>query len=387
MKSYQHLCAWGSALMGACFLPLPAAADVTINQQTSFDAASLMRTHGATTTFYSADKKRQDTETHCEGVLSIVCGNVQGGEIVRLDRGLTWRLEPKKKRYTEQLFATPEQMAAMRARMNATLEKMRSCPTPQKKQEVDQSKCQMSPPKFDIRKTGDKALFMGHNTERTQATLTESCTNKDTGDVCDTLVAIDVWLTQDALPGTEDRHAFDLAYAKKLGLDDIQGMFAGQMAQYLARYQSQISTLSEKAKQFKGQPLKTSFRVLTGGPQCAAAQKDSQNSGSEASRNTNPVTNVTDAGKAMGKLVGSLFKKKPANDSPAPSDTSAPPTAPAATEFPQMVQLVTFTIETTAISSDGVAPSVFDIPADWTKEVPQQTKADKEEFTCPKTSS
>ncbi len=384
-------CAMGAMAVGLCLSLEPAAADVTITQQTTFDAASLMKSHGSSTDVYTLDKKREDTETHCEGLFSIVCGNMQSGDIVRLDRGVTWHLEPKKKRYLEQVFATPEQIAAMREQMNATLEKMRSCPASQK-QEVDQSKCQMSPPKFEVRKTGDKGMFAGHNAERTQATITESCTNKDTGDVCDTVVAIDVWLTQDSLAGSADRRAFELAYAKKLGLDDPQGLFRGQMAQYLARYQSQISELSEKAKQFKGSPLKTSFRVLAGGPQCSSAKSNSQSAGGDSSSNPNPVANVTEAGKAVGKFMGGLFKKKSADDSQAASAASPPPAVsatatapPTATEFPQMTQLVAFTIETTAISTDAVAPAVFDIPADWTKEVPPPAKTGKDEFTCPKT--
>src|SRR5579871_5178884 len=148
--------------IGVCLSWQAAQADVTISQQTTFDAASLMKSHGSMTSVYTLDKKREDTETHCEGLFSIVCGNMQSGEIVRLDRGVSWHLEPKKKRYLEQVFATPEQIAAMRDQMNANLEKMRSCPASQK-QEVDQSKCQMSPPKFDVRKTGDMAMLAGHN--------------------------------------------------------------------------------------------------------------------------------------------------------------------------------------------------------------------------------
>jgi hypothetical protein len=82
-------------------------ADVTITQKTNLDVASLISSHGASTLSSIADKQREDTESYCEGVMSIVCGNLQGGEIVRLDRDLTWYLEPKKKIYREHVFATP----------------------------------------------------------------------------------------------------------------------------------------------------------------------------------------------------------------------------------------------------------------------------------------
>ena len=118
--------------------------------------------------------------------------------------------------------------------MQANLEKMRSCPVPQKQQPIDTSKCDMSPPKIDVRKTDERMSIAGHNAQRTSATLTETCTNKETGDVCATVVAVDVWLTQDTPPGLSDRRAFDLAYARKLGIADAQGLVQGDLARYLA---------------------------------------------------------------------------------------------------------------------------------------------------------
>jgi hypothetical protein len=363
-------------------------------QNTAFDVASLVHTHGSMTTAYTATKKREDTESHCEGLMSMVCGNVQGGEIVRLDKDLTWHLEPKQQRYREDAFATPEQLAAMRAQMKANLEKMKSCPANTRAQEpVDKSKCEMSPPKFEVRKTGDKGTFAGLSSERTLATYTQSCTDKQTGDVCDTVVAMEMWLTQDSLPGAADRRAFDQAYAKKLGLAEMQGMFSGQMATYLAPYQSQMSELTEKMKQLKGLPLKTTFRVMMGGPQCAAAKKQAADSSlsSGSGSNGNPTADMTDAGKAVGQLLGGLFKKKKNADasSDSGSASSTPPAQiapPSSTEFPQMTQLVGFTIETTAVQTDAIAAERFEIPAGWTKEVPQSSKT-KDEYTCPKSGS
>jgi hypothetical protein len=400
-------------------LAAPAQADVTVQQKTSLDVASMIHMHGATTTSFTTDKKREDTESHCEGMMSLLCGNVQGGEIVRLDRDVTWHLEPDKKRYREQAFATPEEMAEMRAKMQARLEKMRSCPVSQKQQPIDKSKCEMSPPKIDVHKTEDRLSIAGHDAQRTAATLTETCTNKDTGDVCDTVVAVDVWLTQDKLPGSGDRRAFDVAYAKKLGLTDSQGIMQGDAAKFLAPYQSQIKQLTDKSGDFKGQPLKTSLRVLMGGQQCSAATKmqANQSSSGDGSASGSPMANVAQAGKAIGSsvghLVGGLFHKKKADDSTdaasaaAPADgaadgagpgsaatgaTSAPATANAAPAaaggapdpFAQYVQMAAFSMETVMISTDAIPAARFDLPPDWTKEVPKPTKSGDDEYTCPK---
>jgi hypothetical protein len=325
-------------------------------------------------------------------MMSLICGNLQSGDIVRLDRGVTWHFQPDKKTYREVVFATPEEVAEMRAKMQANLEKMRSCPVSQKQQPIDKSKCEMSPPKIEVRKTTDKLSIAGHDTQRTLATLTESCTDKDTGDVCDTVIAVDVWLTQDKLPGTEDRRAFGKAYAKKLGMEDVQGALRGDFAKYLAPYAAQIKQLTDKSSDFEGQPLRTSLRVVMGGPQCKAAAnaKDgSSQSGSNSSDGANPMANVSQAGKAIGSALGGLFHKKHTDDSPAassadtPSAASMPPAGP--DPYAQYVQLANYSLETVKISGDAIPADRFDLPADWKKEVPPPSKKGNDEFNCPKT--
>src|SRR5258706_175874 len=266
----------GSAAFLAAFMTT-VRADVSIQQKTSLDVASMIRMHGATTTNLTTDKKREDTESHCEGVMSLLCGNLQGGEIVRLDRDVTWHLEPAKKRYREQTFATPEELAAMRAKMQANLEKMRSCPVSQKQQPID--------------KSGD----------------------------------------------------------------------------------------------LKGQPLKTSLRVMIGGQQCKSKAKaaDSTGGGTSATEG-NPMSDVKEAGKAIGSMMGGLFKKKKADEpqdaaaAPAPAEGSAPD------PYSQYVQLASFSMETVRIDTDAIPAARFEIPPDWTKEAPKAAKGGDDEFTCPK---
>jgi hypothetical protein len=401
----------GMVILASLGCSAAARADVTIQQNTTLDVASMVRMHGTTTESIVADKKRSDTESHCEGLLSMVCGNQHGGEIVRLDRDVTWHLEPDKKRYREDVFATPEQLKMMRARMEAMQEKMRSCPVPQSQAApVDKSKCEMSPPKFDVRKTDESKTIAGHDAQRTVLTLTESCTDKQTGDVCDTVVAFDLWLTQDALPGSADQKAFQHAYAQKLGLDDPQGVMRGQVDKFLAAYHSQIQQLAAKSSDLKGQPLRTGLRVLIGGEHCASAAKmkdqtpagggsntlaDASQAGAAAGASNGAAQGAASraagsglagtiagsaVGASVGKLMGGLFNKKKAPDAAATpvADKSADP-------FASMAQVAQFTIETVSISTDAVAPDRFDIPAGWTKETPKASSAADKEFTCPKT--
>ena len=421
MKNSSLKCSfWLSATLATFAAAVQA--DVTIQQKTSLDVASLVHLHGAITTNITADKKREDNESHCEGMMSLLCGNVQSGEIVRLDRDLTWHLEPKKKRYREQAFTTPEEMAAIRAKMQANLEKMRSCPVSKSQQPIDKSKCEMSPPKIEVHKTDARMSFAGHEAQKTSATLTETCTDKSTGDVCDTVVAFDIWLTQDNLPGTGERRAFEMAYAKKLGLDDPQGIMRGEVAQFLAPYQSQIKQLTDKSTDLKGQPLNTSVRVLVGGLHCGATAKLKNNESSGAadsptgaanssSTGVNPLNDMAQAGKnigsSVGHLVGGLFHKKntdnpPDASQPTPGGPSSgdgattasgpgaatalpPPATPTASDpFAQYSQMAAFSLETVSIDTDVVPAARFDVPPEWAKETPKPSKGAGDDFTCPK---
>ena len=222
------------------------------------------------------------------------------------------------------------------------------------------------------------------------------------------MVAVDIWLTQDNVPGAADRRAFQQEYAKKLGLVDEQGALSGEFAKFLAPYQSQIKQLTDKSSEFKGQPLKTSLRVMMGGQQCSASAKIQANSstsgggaaGDNAAAGSNPVTSVAQAGKAIGSsvsnLVGGLFHKKKADDSQpaAGASTAAGATAPdapapgvpaAPDPYAHYVQLAAFTSETVTIDAGAVPADRFDVPADWKKEVPKSVKQGDDDFTCPKT--
>ena len=84
----------------AVWVPHAARADVTIQQQTQFDFA-IVKAHGTTTESTTTDKRRSDSDVHCEVFMSMFCGNAQTGDIVRLDRGVEWTLEPKKMEYRE----------------------------------------------------------------------------------------------------------------------------------------------------------------------------------------------------------------------------------------------------------------------------------------------
>ena len=142
--------------------PGVACADVTVEQQTTFDLA-FIKAHGTSTEYTTTDKQRRDSDLHCEGFMSMVCGNAQSGDIIRLDRDLTWELEPKKKEYREIPFPTAAQRQAAAQQAQETMQKLKQCPVAQQPTPApDTSKCEMSAPRVDVKQTGTHATIAHH---------------------------------------------------------------------------------------------------------------------------------------------------------------------------------------------------------------------------------
>jgi hypothetical protein len=259
----------------------PAArADVTIEERSTFDF-TVIKAHGNSVELTTADKQRRSSELHCEGFLSVFCRDVQSAEITRLDRDVSWVLEPKKKQYSEARFPTPAERQAAERQAQETLEKMKQCPTPASPTPTpastpDTSGCEMTPAKFDVKQTDQRATFAGHDAQLTQLAMTQSCQNKQTGDTCDFVMTLDSWLSQDQIPGIDDRKAFQAAYLHKLGLDDPNSLVQTQLRQFMAPYAKSLKELAAKSGDLKGYPLKTAFRVSFGGERCAAAKRSDQ---------------------------------------------------------------------------------------------------------------
>ena len=384
----------GAALAAALLLPQPAAADVTVQEQASIDLA-IFKMHITTSEETSTDKQRRDSDARCEGFMSLLCGNQQSGEIVRVDRSLTWSLDPPKKQYRETPFPTPEQQAAARQHAQEMLAKMQQCPAA-KQSGPDTSKCEMTPPVVDVKATDNHASVAGHDSKLTEVSLTQSCRNKETGDECNIAMYLDTWLTQDQIPGLEERKAFRQAYLQKIGRDDSNELVQKQVRQLLAKYADSLKQLEAKSGDLKGYPLKTTVRIAYGGEHCGAAKQQGSAAGSGASTPADAGSTAADAGSTAAaaasgnkgsvlssaasslgsKLAGSLFKKK----TPAADAGGAGAAAPLP---PGMVQAASMTFETTSIAQGAVPAERFEVPAGWKQVVPPPQAPGKDEFRCP----
>ena len=282
-----------------------ARADVTIEDQSTFDV-TIIKAHGSSTEFTTVDKQRRDSSFSCEGMMSLLCGNTQSGEIIRLDKDLTWSLEPKKQEYRENPFMTAAQRQAAEQQVQAMMDKLKQCPAAKQTTAPgpNTSTCEMSPPKFDVTATGTHGTIAGHDAKLTQLALTQSCRNSNTGDVCDFVISMDAWLSQDQIAGLDDRRAFQQAYLQKLGLTDHNNaLVMKQMRQFLAPYQDSLKQLAGKAGDMQGYPLKTAIRIAYGGEHCAAVK--GQGTGAAGAGAAGGGNVVGDASQAAGSASAS----------------------------------------------------------------------------------
>jgi len=147
----------------------------------------------------------------------------------------------------------------------------------------------------------------------------------------------------------------------------------GAAQQFLAQYAGTMKTLSAKASDLKGYPLRTTFRFSIGGAHCGKA-KQSSSQNVDTSQGSGDLEGL--AAKAGSKLLGGLLSKKSSSSTPDPNQppAAAPGAAPS-------TQLIAFTVETTAIDTAAIAAEQFELPAGWTPEKPKASRS--EDFSCP----
>jgi len=369
-----------------------ALADVTSKQTTTLDVAGVITMHGTLLELTSGEKQRADSEYRCDGLMSLFCRRANGSEIIRLDRGLTWQLNPGSKSYLETPLPTPEERAIAQQKMQETLEKMKQCrpqPSSQTSNTADTSKCELSAPKVDVQQSDEHATIAGHDARRSSVTMTQTCTDRQTGDVCELVYAFDVWLTADEIAGIGERRAFQQAHLKALGLDAENPAMQGAMQSFLAQYAGTIKDLAGKAGGLQGHPLRTHFRVSMGGEHCGQAKQltaSNRSTGSSggaddiaAAAKEDATRKVPDLGSntanaVASRLLGGLFSKKSVASAPAPTTEAAP-------AAPSYVTMLSLTIETTAVDTAPISPAQFELPPGW---MPEKRKTQSSrEFSCP----
>src|SRR3984893_8320509 len=293
-----------------------ARADITLERTMAVEGVGAMafgNMSGTTKTTISGDKSRTDSDVKMQSkIIRFLARNAMGpsADIVRLDQDKIYHRNINKKEYTETTF---EQM---REQMKKMSDQMASAEEKKQPSAVDESKCEWLPRKAEVKKTGEKAQFAGYDSERVTITATQPCKDKETGSICEVALVLDEWLSTSFAEGAEAQR-FYKAYAAKMGLDASTSQDISQKAQALfSRYKGIWSEIATKMQGVKGYPVKSSFTLALGGPQCKnsnAQQAHPAPDGAGGTDNSSTSDSSNQAGLAgavAGKLGGLFHKKK-----------------------------------------------------------------------------
>jgi hypothetical protein len=338
-----------------------AQADIAIERSTSVEGVGAMafaNMSGTSKTSISGDKSRTDSDMKMQSkIIGFLARGALGpsAEIVLLDQDKLYHLNMNKKEYTETTFEQfRAQMQKMSDQMNANEDKKQPSA-------VDQSKCVWLPAKVDVTKSGEKAQIAGYDAQRVTVTATQPCQDKETGAICEIALVMDQWTSTDFAESGEVRKFYS-AYASKMGIDLSNSQDVSERAKALfGQYKGVWTEVASKMQSVKGYPVKSSFTLGLGGPQC----KDSNSQQTQSSQTDNRSQSPGGlAGAVVGKL-GGLFQKKKDN----PDAAAAPPTpavAPVAMP-PGDVALMTVSSQLVSVSTNAVSADVFTVPAGFKK--------------------
>jgi len=340
----------------AAILGNAAQADVVITERISINGAGMMKManmSGTSTTSISGQRARTDSNLQFESGLmrTLARGVGDSTEIVRLDQDKMYSVDNKKKTYTETTFAET------RAQMEKASQQMQESQAAQQRgtSGVDDSQCEWSEPKSEVIRSGDKATIAGHQAERVTVTATQSCKDKKTAQVCDFGLVLDQWLAPD-FKASEEAQAYQLAFAQKMGLSSSGSRdFAERAESMFGRYEGLWSEVSNKMRDVKGYPVKLSFSLGVGGPQCQSTQE--KQAGGQQPSTGSPGS----LGQALGGALGGMFGKKKAAE-PAPEATAPPAQLPGG-----LFSLMGMSTELVSVSTDKVDPQSFEPPAGYKK--------------------
>jgi hypothetical protein len=372
---------------------LSAYADVTLEERIVIGGAlKFANMSGRTVTTIAGDRSRVENELKLDSKMMRMFTPDMGptADIVRLDQDKVYSLNLKKKEYTE------VSLAERRAEMQKMMEQAKQVQEQQPETAaapVDQSQCEWSAPRADVKRSGEKAPIAGYEGERVTITGTQTCTDKKTGSVCDFSLTIDQWLA----PGFDaeaETLQFYKAYAEKMGFTTAMSQDAAQRAESLfGGYKGLWSEVGTQLRDVKGYPLKTAFALGVGGPQCQTSEPASADgtqpsgaptggqgtdeaiataageaAGQTAAEKAGESTFGGLAGKVGGKIAGSLFKKKKAEAAPTAETTAASATpAPAPAAAPGVVNVIEMAVELVSVNRNPASPSAFEVPAGFKK--------------------
>lgn len=347
------------ALAAAAALASAVYGDVTVKRSTAMDGmGGLLKSTTTSTESYSGDMMSNDGETKMENKLMKMFGGgkpIRTTSITRLDKGLIWNVDHKKKEYTEMTFAE------MKAMMDSLGNMMAGGADPMAQQEptIDTAEWEFSEPKFDVKQTGKQETIAGYNCSQTIMSMITTGTNRKSGETMTMEVTMDMMLAQN-VPGADEITDFGKRVAAAMGFEMDQG--AGQsMAKFLEMYGIDPERLAEESEKLDGFAMKTVMTFGMGGDAMNQAQAESEAAEAEQAESEEAKKDEEEskdasgiAAKALGGLFGKKDKKQDEEKDEGQAGAAAPPGA-----------LMWMTSTVTGLESGSVAPATFEVPAEY----------------------
>lgn len=326
-----------------------ASADVMWEEKITVSGAGLMgmgNMSGTSKTIVARDRARTESNLQFESGMmrALARGAGQSVEIVRLDEDKIYVLDPAKKTYTESTFAE------QREQMQRAMEQAEQAQAAQQTSGVDESQCEWSDARADVKRGGERASIAGFDAERVTVTAVQSCKDRQTGQVCEFGLTLDQWLAP-GFEASDEALAYQRAYAEKLGMAAASSRdFAERAKTMFGRYETMWKQIAEHMGEIEGYPVKASFALGIGGPQCTSAQQ------LEPHRNATPAMGIGGVlGGALGGVFGRKRRSEPQAVEPAPVSDG-------------LVPLMTVTSELVSVSKAPADASLFEVPAGYRKE-------------------
>jgi hypothetical protein len=237
-------------------------------------------------------KTREKTLVKFEGMLGRVVGlfggkgdrkatmNDDTGQIIDLAEEKVYDVDFRKKQYRVTTFdemrrRMKEAQEKAKKDMEGAEERQEEAPKqePGKEWEID----------FDVRETGERKQFAGHDARQVIMTITVREKGKALEDSGGFVMTSDSWLGPD-IAALQELSDFEIRYYKQLYGTDAFGLAAEQMAMVMAMYpimKEASDRLKQEGKKLEGTPLATttSFEAVRSKAQMEAEAEQGQSGG------------------------------------------------------------------------------------------------------------
>jgi hypothetical protein len=350
--------AFGLALAAA---PVAARADVTVERYLKTGGiAGFGASEGSTVEKLSGLRKRETSSMKMSGFLGKVAGDLGSDSITDIPKDAVWRIDHKKKSYTESRITPPP----------ATEEKADKGERRSEKEEKRNVRVVRS--EITVKETGETKTIGAYSCTHYVVTWVLETEDLDTHDRSENTMITDLWNaaeTAELKDMQKEEKAFTEAYLKKIGWDmsnqDMRTMgvaaVAGMFGADQEALKKGVAEVAEKMKKVKGFPIGVGVRWQIKGTASAKSAKSGK--GGESSKGGGESQGMPDLSKSLGGLMAALGGKKGGDSGQAAGgsgDSGASGASGASTVFDTYTEIRKVT--TGGVPGEELAP-----PAGYTK--------------------